>query len=160
MKKKITHLDSRGYVSMVDVSGKEPSDRRAVAESFIKISKSVMKIIKDKGVKKGNIEAVVRIAAIQAAKKTYELIPLCHPLLLDKINVSVHREENGYRITVEVMNRGKTGVEMEAMTGASVGALAFYDMIKGLERGAEIVSIRLLEKEGGKSGSYRLNKLT
>jgi cyclic pyranopterin phosphate synthase len=139
---------------MVDVSGKTPTRRVAVAESAVTMDPSTADRFFSGELDKGDALATVRIAAIQATKKTPSLIPLCHPLALDRVEVAIERTERGARIEVLAGVEGRTGVEMEAMTGAAVGALALYDMIKGIDRGASIESVKLLSKSGGKSGEW------
>lgn len=155
MKKKLSHLDTKGRAKMVDVSSKEVTRRRAVAESVVRATAPTIRLAKRKGLPKGDLESVVRLAAICGAKRTDELIPLCHPLQFDHIEIGFRIVKNTFVITAEVSAAGRTGLEMEAMTAAATGALALYDMIKGVEKGAEIIGVRLLEKSGGKSGSYR-----
>jgi cyclic pyranopterin phosphate synthase len=140
---------------MVDVSAKQPTVRRAVAEAIVALSPEVADALFGGGLPKGDGLAVIRIAAIQAAKKTPDLIPLCHPLPIDAVDVTVSRTSEGARIEATVTTTARTGVEMEAMTAASVGALACYDMVKGLDKGVRIVGVQLLEKSGGKSGDWR-----
>lgn len=139
---------------MVDVSGKDPSVRRAVAEAAVVMPEHVADAFFAGTLPKGDALAVVRIAAIQAAKKTPDLIPLCHPLPIDAIDVDVVRTPGGATVTATVSTTARTGVEMEAMTAASVGALACYDMVKGLDKGVRIEQVRLLSKTGGKSGDW------
>ena len=149
------HLDEHGLVHMVDVGGKNPSSRVAVAESFVDMNAATADRLFSGSLAKGDALATVRIATIQATKQTSTLIPLCHPLALDRVEVSVERAESGARIEVLCGVEARTGVEMEAMTGAAVGALTLYDMIKGIDRGATIESVRLLSKSGGKSGEWQ-----
>ncbi len=150
----LTHLDERGNARMVDVGGKEVTERRAVAEALVALSDSTKRALFAASLPKGDAAAVARIAAIQAAKRTADLIPLCHPLPLSAVDVDVIEVESGARILVTVRTRARTGVEMEAMTAASIGALTIYDMVKALDRGAEIGPVRLLEKSGGASGEW------
>lgn len=149
-----THLDGDGRVHMVDVSAKQVTRREAVASARVAMSDSTRVALFGGGVPKGDAVAVARIAAIQAVKKTSDLIPLCHPLVVDAVSVEITEIDDGALIEVTTRTSGKTGVEMEAMTGASVGALALYDMIKGLDRGATIGPIELVVKTGGKSGTW------
>jgi cyclic pyranopterin phosphate synthase len=140
---------------MVDVSAKAPSRRRAVAEAFIRLSPPTLALISTEGLPKGDAVETARLAGIMAAKKTAELIPLCHPLLLTSVEVGVEIAADGVRFTGTVACQGPTGAEMEALTAVSVAALTLYDMVKAVERGAVIETVRLLEKSGGKSGAYR-----
>jgi cyclic pyranopterin phosphate synthase len=151
----LTHLDSRGCATMVDVSGKALTTRIAVAEARVRMLPSTLQLIVQGGHPKGDVFAVVRIAGIQAAKKTAELIPLCHPLMLSSVKVELQAEGlDAVRITATCKVSGQTGVEMEALTAASVAALTIYDMCKAVDRGMQIDQVRLLEKLGGKSGHY------
>lgn len=149
-----THLDESGDARMVDVAAKEVSDRRAVAEAFVRTSGEVIALLRGAGVPKGDALAVARIAAINGTKRTSDLIPLCHPIAIHGVDVDVVIEDDGVRITVAVRTADRTGVEMEALTGASVGALAMIDMVKGVDRSAMIDRVVLLEKSGGRSGHY------
>jgi cyclic pyranopterin phosphate synthase len=148
------HLDEHGRVHMIDVGEKNASLRVAVAEGFVAMSAATADKLFAGTLAKGDALATVRIAAIQATKQTPTLIPLCHPLSLDRVEVLVERVDDGARIEVLCGVNARTGVEMEAMTGAAVGALTLYDMIKGIDRGATIESVRLLSKSGGKSGEW------
>ena len=150
----LTHLDETGSARMVDVGAKVPSDRQAVAEAVVILSKSTRAALFEGSLPKGDATAVARVAAIQAAKRTADLIPLCHPLALSSITVEIEEIDVGARLVVTVATTDRTGVEMEALTGASVGALTIYDMVKGIERGAEIGPVRLLRKSGGASGEW------
>lgn len=140
---------------MVDVSAKSDSSRTAVAESQIKLSAEVLSALTFGKNPKGDVFATARIAGIQAAKKCSDLIPLCHPLPLSKVSVDIETVENGLRILATCKTTGKTGVEMEALTAASVAALTIYDMCKAMDKGIVVESTRLLEKTGGKSGDWR-----
>lgn len=152
----LTHLDSQGHAHMVDVTDKSATAREAVAEALVRMLPQTLRLIQEGGHPKGDVFAVARIAGIMAAKKTHELIPLCHPLLLTSIKVELEAEgEDGVRITARCKLAGQTGVEMEALTAASVAALTLYDMCKAVDRGMCIEQVRLLEKLGGKSGHYR-----
>ncbi len=151
----LTHLDETGSARMVDVGAKAPSDRQAVAEAVVILSKSTRAALFEGSLPKGDATAVARVAAIQAAKRTADLIPLCHPLALSSITVEIEEVDVGARLVVTVTTTDRTGVEMEALTGASVGALTIYDMVKGIERGAEIGPVRLLRKSGGASGEWK-----
>ncbi len=150
----LSHLDERGNARMVDVGAKTTTDREAVAEAVVVLSEATLKALMDGSLPKGDAAAVARVAAIQAAKRTADLIPLCHPLRLSAVEVAIEEVESGVRLTVTVRTTDRTGVEMEALTGASVGALTIYDMVKGIERGAEIGPVRLLRKSGGASGKW------
>ncbi len=152
----LTHLDSAGRARMVDVGAKPVSDRRAVARSVVRVSPETARKVAAGDAPKGDVLGVARIAGIQAAKRTAELIPLCHPLPLTFVGVegSVDVDAGAITLTAEARTTGQTGVEMEAMTAASVAALTVYDMVKGIERGAEIAEVVLLEKSGGRSGHW------
>lgn len=151
---KLTHLDESGAAHMVDVSAKTDTVREAVAEGRIEMSAKALQAIVDGSAKKGDVLATARIAGIMAAKKTSELIPLCHPLLLSKIAVDFSFEPDAIRATARVRLTGQTGVEMEAMTAVSVALLTIYDMAKALDKAMTISDIRLLTKSGGKSGDW------
>ena len=155
-KAKLTHMDAEGRARMVDVSEKAQTFRRADAESFIRLSSPTMKLLLDGKLPKGNAIETARLAGIMAAKRTPELIPLCHPLLLSHIDMEATPRKDGVRFLASVACSGNTGVEMEALTAASVAALTLYDMVKAVEKGATIENVRLLEKSGGKSGIYKL----
>ena len=150
----LTHLDAEGDARMVDVSAKAPTVRTAVAESIVEMDDQVAAALFGGDLPKGDALAVIRIAAIQAAKRTPDLIPLCHPLPIDAVDVDVERVDAGARIAVTVTTTARTGVEMEAMTAASVAALTLYDMTKARCRAAVIDGLRLLHKSGGKTGTY------
>jgi cyclic pyranopterin phosphate synthase len=153
---KLTHLDESGRARMVDVGEKEATQRVAVAEGFIAMSAETLELVILGGAPKGDVLAAARIAGIMAAKKTSELIPLCHPLALSKASVEFAPSEKppGLHIRAEVSVTGPTGVEMEALTAVSVAALTLYDMLKAADRGMEIGGIRLAKKSGGRSGDY------
>ena len=153
--RELPHLDSRGHAHMVDVGHKPSTTRIAVAEAFVRLSSETLDAV-ERGTAKGDALAVARIAGIAATKRTADLIPLCHPLGLTHASVDlfIERSRGGVRIETRVQTTGPTGVEMEALTGASVAALALYDMVKKLERGATIEGVRLLSKEGGASGRW------
>lgn len=153
----LTHLDATGAARMVDVGDKAHTHRTARAESFIRMRPETLALIVSGGHKKGDVLAVARVAGIMAAKKTWELIPMCHPLLLTKVSVQLtpDHEKPGVHILAECGLQGQTGVEMEALTAASVAALTLYDMCKAVDRGMEIEMTRLLEKQGGKTGVWR-----
>ena len=155
MKSNLTHLDSRGQAHMVDVSGKPDTSRSATAQSRVKLGATIAATIADDNLPKGDLFATVRIAGIQAAKKCSELIPLCHPLPLSKVTLDIELEGDELVITATCKTAGKTGVEMEALTAASVAALTAYDMCKALDKGVVISETRLLEKSGGKSGHWQ-----
>jgi cyclic pyranopterin phosphate synthase len=152
----LTHLDASGQVHMVDVSQKQVTVRRATAECWVHMSERAFEALVDGRTLKGDVMATVRVAALMGLKKTSELIPLCHPLPVEwaRCDLSLH-EPDRVRITVEVSTSGKTGVEMEAMTGASVGGLVLYDMLKALDKGMVVGPTQLVRKEGGKSGLYQ-----
>jgi cyclic pyranopterin phosphate synthase len=152
----LTHLDSAGRARMVDVGDKPASERRAVARAVVRVSPQTARAALAGDAPKGDVLGVARIAGIQAAKRTAELIPLCHPLGLSFVGVegSVDPDAGLITLVAEARTTGQTGVEMEAMTAASVAALTVYDMVKGLERGAEIAEVVLLEKSGGRSGRW------
>ncbi|MGI8515797.1 MAG: cyclic pyranopterin monophosphate synthase MoaC [Acidimicrobiia bacterium] len=151
---RLPHLTPAGEAHMVDVSAKAVSNRVAVAEGLVTMSESTRQVLFGGTLPKGDALAAVRLAAIMAAKKTAELIPLCHPLPIDAVEIIVEEVDGGARIVAEVATSGRTGVEMEALTAVSVGALTLYDMVKGIERGVEIGPIRLLRKSGGRSGTW------
>jgi cyclic pyranopterin phosphate synthase len=151
----MSHLDDRGQARMVDVSAKPETEREAVAEAVVALAPATRQALFSGDLPKGDARAVVRIAAIMGAKRTADLVPLCHPLALTAVEADVEEVEAGARIEVRVRTTGRTGVEMEAMTGAAIGAVALYDMVKGLDRGAEIGTVRLLAKSGGRSGEWR-----
>ena len=153
MRGKLSHYDRRGQARMVDVSAKANTDRRAVAGAFVKMRPATLRAAGRNP--KGDPLEIARFAGIAAAKRTAELIPLCHPLLLSHIDVEARLCKNGVRITSTIRTTGPTGVEMEALVAASIAALTVYDMCKALDRGIEITEVRLLEKSGGKSGGYR-----
>ena len=150
---KLTHLDDHGAARMVDVSDKIATKREAVAEGFVAMAPETLALAVE-GSKKGDVLATARIAGIMAAKKTADLIPLCHPLALAKVTVDLVPETGGIRVESRVSTTGPTGVEMEALTAASVACLTVYDMLKAAEKGMRIEGIRLLSKTGGKSGDY------
>ncbi|MBT5484778.1 MAG: cyclic pyranopterin monophosphate synthase MoaC [Gammaproteobacteria bacterium] len=154
---KLTHIDASGQARMVDVGEKEITERSATAEAIIDLLPETLKLIMEGGHKKGDVFAVARIAGIQAAKKCSDLIPLCHPLMLSSVKVELQAIENSSQIRVLATCKlsGQTGVEMEALTAASVAALTVYDMCKAVDRGMVIHSLQLLEKSGGKSGHYK-----
>jgi cyclic pyranopterin phosphate synthase len=153
----LSHIDERGRARMVDVGAKDETERVARAEATVRMAAETLAVIEDEAVPKGDVVAVARLAGIMAAKRTHELIPLCHQLNLSAVSVAVEadRELPGLRVTTEARLRGRTGVEMEALVAASVAALAIYDMCKAIDRGMEVSGVRLLEKSGGRSGTWR-----
>lgn len=151
---KLTHLNTSGEAHMVDVSAKVDTLRTAIAQSQVELTAAIVAAITDDNLPKGDLYATARIAGIQAAKKCSDLIPLCHPLPLSKITVDIELQGNSLLITALCKTTGKTGVEMEALTAASVAALTVYDMCKGLDKGMIIRETKLLEKSGGKSGDW------
>ncbi|WP_157019196.1 cyclic pyranopterin monophosphate synthase MoaC [Mesorhizobium xinjiangense] len=153
----LTHIGASGEAHMVDVGTKAETERVAVAEGSIVMQAQTLDTIMAGNAKKGDVLATARIAGIMAAKKTHELVPLCHPLLLTKVTVDIDPDEAlpGLRVRAMTKVTGQTGVEMEALTAASVACLTIYDMAKALDRGMTITNVRLLEKSGGKSGAWR-----
>jgi cyclic pyranopterin phosphate synthase len=151
---KLTHTDERGQARMVDVAAKPETHRRAVATALIRMKPSTLAMIVEGRAPKGDVFAVARIAGIMAAKRTSEVIPLCHPLSLTHATVGLEPVAEGVRITAAVETDGKTGVEMEALTAACVAALTLYDMCKAVDRGMTVEGLGLLSKEGGKSGTW------
>ena len=160
MEKKLTHTNKNGKANMVDVSDKEMSIRTAEAYSEVKISDEVFKAIKENNLKKGDVFTVAKIAGIQAAKKTAELIPLCHNIFITKIDVELQLNENKKRVEIKsfAKTESKTGVEMEVLTAASVAALTVYDMCKAIDKSMVISETKLISKTGGKSGTYKINE--
>ena len=152
---KLTHLDSRGQARMVDVGGKAETARSATATGRIRMSAEALTAVREGSGPKGDVLAAARIAGIMAAKKTGELIPLCHPLALDAVSLDFAFDDGGVRATARASLTGRTGVEMEAMTAASIALLTIYDMAKALDKGMVVEEVRLLEKTGGKSGAWR-----
>jgi cyclic pyranopterin phosphate synthase len=153
--KRLTHVDARGRIRMVDVGDKAVTDREAVARGSISMSAGARRLIRSGNVKKGDPLQAARLAGIMAAKKTSELIPLCHPLTLSHISVDLTPTRRGYSIESRVRIAGQTGVEMEALTAVAVAALTLYDMVKAVDKSMVIGEIELIEKKGGKSGHYR-----
>ena len=153
----LTHLDAAGQASMVDVGAKPATERRARARALVRVSPETAATVQAGDAPKGDVLGVARIAGIQAAKRTSELIPLCHPLSLSYVGVEgrIDAAAGEIELIAEARTTGPTGVEMEALTAASVAALTVYDMVKGVERGAEIASVALLEKSGGRSGHWQ-----
>ena len=158
----LTHLDEQGHATMVDVGEKASTARTAVAAGEVWMQPATLQAIRDGRAPKGDVLAAARLAGIMAAKRTPDLIPLCHPLLLTKVAVDLQIDEaqNKVLITATVRCQGQTGVEMEALTAVSVAALTVYDMAKALDKGMVIGAIRLLEKQGGKSGEWRRTEET
>jgi cyclic pyranopterin phosphate synthase len=156
----LTHLDREGRVHMVDVGAKPDTERVAVAKGEVAMRPETLRLIAEEGMPKGDVLATAQLAGIMAAKQTSTLIPLCHPLLLTKVDVTFNIEEDAslIEITATVRTRGKTGVEMEALTAVSVAALTIYDMAKAVEKTMRIGNIRLVRKTGGKSGDILLEK--
>ncbi|MBU2340594.1 MAG: cyclic pyranopterin monophosphate synthase MoaC [Alphaproteobacteria bacterium] len=150
----LSHLDAQGAAQMVDVSGKADTMREAVAEGFIAMTPEVIAAIRAGDIKKGDVLGTARIAGIMAAKRTSDLIPLCHPLPLASVSIDFDYVESGVRVETRVRTSGKTGVEMEALTAASAALLTVYDMAKALDKGMAIGPVRLLAKSGGKSGAW------
>jgi len=153
---RLTHIDETGAARMVDVSAKDVTSRVARAGGRVFMKPETLQAILDNTAKKGDVLAVARVAGIMAAKRTHELIPLCHPLMISKVTVDFTPDEEENCIVIEAMVKveGKTGVEMEALTAVSVAALTIYDMVKAMDRGMRITDVRLLEKAGGKSGHF------
>ncbi|MBE7185496.1 MAG: cyclic pyranopterin monophosphate synthase MoaC [Methylobacterium mesophilicum] len=156
----LTHVAADGRADMVDVGEKEATRRTAVAGGQVRMAPETLQAIRENNAKKGDVIGIARIAGIMGAKKTHELIPLCHPLLLDKVSVEVEPDEAlpGLVVTALARVSGKTGVEMEALTAVSVACLTIYDMAKAMDRGMVVENIRLLEKTGGKSGDFRADQ--
>ena len=154
---KLSHLDSQGQAHMVDVADKAVTSRTAIAEGSVVMAPATLDIVRKGDAKKGDVLGTARLAGIMAAKRTHELIPLCHPLLLTRISVDcvIDATLPGVRVTAEVRLSGQTGVEMEALTAVSVACLTVYDMVKAVDRSMQIEGIRLLHKSGGKSGTYQ-----
>ena len=150
-----SHLNDEGNARMVDVSGKDVTVRVAVAEALVLLSPEVKQRLFSGDLPKGDALGVARVAAIMAAKQTPSLIPLCHPIPIDGVDVMIDETDDGARVEVTARTAARTGIEMEAMTAASIGAVAIYDMVKGIDRGASIGAVRLLSKTGGKSGDWK-----
>jgi cyclic pyranopterin phosphate synthase len=151
---KLTHIDETGRARMVDVSDKAITAREAVAEGFLRMSPETLKLALSGDGKKGDVRAVAEIAGVMAAKRTSDLIPMCHPLALSKVEVRVEPAQGGLSVTARVKTTGPTGVEMEALTAVSVACLTLYDMLKAAEKGMVIEAMRLVSKTGGKSGDW------
>lgn len=152
---RLTHLDALGNAHMVDVSAKEVTTRSATAKARVLMLPETLALITSGSAKKGDVLATARIAGILAAKKTSDLIPLCHPLMISKVSVEFTIVENAIDVEATVKVEGKTGVEMEALTACSVACLTLYDMVKAVDRGMKITDMRLVEKSGGKSGHFQ-----
>lgn len=155
---RLTHLDETGAARMVDVAGKPVTVREAVAVGRIVMSAAALALVRDAGAKKGDVLAVARVAGIMAAKRTTDLIPLCHPLPLTRVSVDLSIEEDGIAVAATAATESKTGVEMEALTAATVALLTIYDMVKAVDKAMVIEEIRLLSKTGGKSGDWRADR--
>ena len=152
---RLTHIDDQGRARMVDVSAKPATAREAVARGLVRMSDTTRALALSNQAAKGDVRAVAELAGVMAAKRTADLIPLCHPLALAKVEVAVEAEEGGLGVTARVKTTGPTGVEMEALTAVSVACLTIYDMLKAAERGMTIEAVRLVEKSGGASGDWR-----
>lgn len=150
----LTHIDAAGNARMVDVSEKAVTARAATAEAYVRLASEALQILREGRAKKGDVLGVAQLAGIQAAKRTGDLIPLCHPLPLDGVDVTLEIIDDGVRIEATARCTGRTGVEMEAMTAVSVAALTVYDMLKAVDRGIQIEGVRLLRKSGGRSGTW------
>ena len=155
MANRLTHVDRKGQARMVDVGGKPVTAREAIARGRIRIARNALKQVRSGGTKKGSPLQVARLAGIMAAKKTSELIPLCHPLPLSHIDVDLRPRVDGYDIEARVRTTAQTGVEMEALTAVAVAALTIYDMVKAVDRAMVIDDIKLIRKSGGRTGTYR-----
>jgi len=157
-RKALTHLDDKGRPRMVDITGKPSTTRKAVAKGLVRMQPETFRMIKKGGIAKGDVLAVAKLAGIMAAKKTPDLIPLCHPILISEVNIQFRPDEKSSTIelTTTVTSTGPTGVEMEALTATAVAALTIYDMCKAVDRGMRIENIRLVKKSGGKSGKIDL----
>ena len=150
----LTHFDDSGHARMVDIGEKDVTARRAIATGFVSMAADTIELIRTHKAKKGDVLGVAQVAGIMAAKRAHELIPMCHPLLLTKVDLALELQPGGVSIQATVETRGQTGVEMEALTAVSVAALTVYDMVKAVDRGMEIAAIGLIEKTGGKSGRW------
>jgi cyclic pyranopterin phosphate synthase len=156
--KKLSHMDDSGRPRMVDVGGKADTVRQAVAKGIVRMQPATLRLIKEGGTAKGDVLSVAQLAGTMAAKRTPDLIPLCHPILIDNVDIKFNPDEKNstIEITTTVKSSGKTGVEMEALTAAAVAALTIYDMCKAVDRGMKIENSRLVRKSGGKSGNIKL----
>lgn len=154
---RLSHVGADGKVRMVDVGRKRATRREAVARGRVVVSRKAFRLLRENGLSKGDVAAVAQVAGIQAAKRTWELIPLCHPLSLDNIDVALTLDDEGCQVLIEAraVTRGPTGVEMEALTAVAVAGLTVYDMVKSVDKRAVVSDIRLIEKKGGKSGHFR-----
>lgn len=157
MASRLTHLDQTGSANMVDVSGKDETERLAAAEGAIRMKPETLALILEGNAAKGDVIGTARLAGIMAAKKTADLIPLCHPLMLTKVSLEIEADKSlpGLRVRATAKLKGRTGVEMEALTAVSVACLTIYDMAKAVDRHMEITTIRVIEKSGGKSGNWK-----
>jgi cyclic pyranopterin phosphate synthase len=153
----LTHLDDQGRARMVDVGDKQSTARAARAEAWVKMAPETLAAVQDEALPKGDVIAAARLAGIMAAKRTAELIPLCHPLALEFVGIDIVADEAlpGLHVVAEARLTGRTGAEMEALVAASVAALTIYDMCKAIDRGMEVTSVRLVEKSGGRTGTWR-----
>jgi len=151
----LTHLDERGAARMVDVGGKPETEREARAECFVRLAPATIRALREATLAKGDALAVARVAGIMAAKRTPDLIPLCHPLPITGVDLDLELGDEGVRIVAAARVAGRTGVEMEALTAAAVAGLTLIDMVKAVERGVTVERLRLLEKRGGRSGHWR-----
>ncbi len=158
--KKLTHMDESGRPRMVDITEKPDTHRQAVAKSMVRMQPATLELIKQEQIAKGDVLSVAQLAGIMAAKRTPDLIPLCHPILIGDVRIEfdIDEKESTVEITATVESTGKTGVEMEALTAAAVAALTIYDMCKAVDRGMRIENIRLVKKSGGKSGTITLEE--
>ncbi len=152
---RLTHIDRRGKAKMVDVGAKAVTRREAEASCFIRLAPETLRLVRGGRIAKGNVLDTARLAGIQAAKRTFELIPLAHPIPIDKVDVDMEPMKTGIRVACRVAVEARTGAEMEALTGAAIAALTIYDMVKAVERGAVITRLRLDFKSGGKSGVFK-----
>jgi cyclic pyranopterin phosphate synthase len=150
----LTHIDETGRANMVDVSAKPATVREAIAQGFVRMAPETLALALSGDARKGDVRATAEIAGVMAAKRTSELIPLCHPLMLSKVEVRVSEAEGGLAVTARVRTTGQTGVEMEALTAVSVACLTLYDMLKAAEKGMVIEAVRLISKSGGASGDW------
>jgi cyclic pyranopterin phosphate synthase len=152
---KLSHIDAKGRARMVDIGAKPVTRREAVASAFVKLGPETLRLVRTNALAKGDVLATARLAGIQGAKRAHELVPLAHPIPLENVAVDLDLEKTGLRVRCRVAAEAKTGAEMEALTGAAVAALTVYDMVKAVERRAEVVRLRLEFKSGGKSGVFR-----
>lgn len=150
----LTHVDEQGNARMVDVGEKDVTARQATAEGYISLSTEALRLVSERSARKGDVLAIAQLAGIQGAKRTSDLIPLCHPLPLTGVDVSVSVHGDRVRVSATARTHGRTGVEMEALTAVSAALLTVYDMLKAVDRGMEISGVRLLEKSGGRSGTW------